>query len=41
MFEFDEHLRELVSACKSAFGGRLMHVDLQGSNLRGEAKEAI
>ena len=39
MFELNEYLRELISECKSAFGGRLMYVGLQGSYLRGEAKE--
>ena len=39
MFELNEYLRELISECKSAFGGRLMYVGLQGSYLRGEAKD--
>lgn len=39
MFELNEYLRELISECRSAFGGRLMYVGLQGSYLRGEAKE--
>lgn len=39
MFELNEYLRELISECKSVFGGRLMYVGLQGSYLRGEAKE--
>ncbi len=39
MFELNEYLRELISECKSAFGGRLMYVGLQGSYLRGEAQE--
>ena len=39
MFDLNVYLRELISECKSAFGGRLMYVGLQGSYLRGEAKE--
>ena len=39
MFDLNEYLQELISECKSAFGGRLMYVGLQGSYLRGEAKE--
>ncbi len=39
MFELNTYLRELISECKSAFGCRLMYVGLQGSYLRGEAKE--
>ena len=39
MIELDAYLRELISACRSAFGGRLMYVGLQGSYLRGEANE--
>ena len=38
MFELEEYLRDLISECRSAFGGRLMYVGLQGSYLRGEAK---
>ena len=39
MFELYEYLQELISQCRSAFGGRLMYVGLQGSYLRGEEKE--
>ena len=39
MFELNEYLQELISECKSAFGGRLLYVGLQGSYMRGEAKE--
>ena len=39
MFELNKYLYELISECKSAFGVRLMYVGLQGSYLRGEAKE--
>ena len=39
MFDLNEYLRELISACKAAFGGRLLYVGLQGSYLRNEAKE--
>ncbi len=39
MFALNEYLRELISECKSAFGGRLLYVGLQGSYLRGEARE--
>ena len=39
MFELNEYLLELISECQSAFGGRLLYVGLQGSYMRGEAKE--
>ena len=39
MFDLNMYLSELISACRSAFGGRLLYVGLQGSYLRGEAKE--
>ena len=39
MFDLKAYLRELISECKSAFGGRLMYVGLQGSYQRGEADE--
>ena len=40
MFLLDAYLRELISACKAAFGGRLLYVGLQGSYMRGEAAES-
>lgn len=39
MFELDAYLRELITACRSAFGDRLLYVGLQGSYMRGEATE--
>ena len=39
MIELDAYLRELISECRSAFGGRLKYVGLQGSYLRGDANE--
>ena len=40
MFDLNEYLGGLIVACRAAFGGRLMYVGLQGSYLRGEAKES-
>ena len=39
MFDLNTYLNDLISACKSAFGSRLLYVGLQGSYLRGEANE--
>ena len=39
MFDLDGYLSALVSECRAAFGGRLLYVGLQGSYMRGEAKE--
>ena len=39
MFDPESYLRELISACRAAFGERLLYVGLQGSYLRGEATE--
>lgn len=39
MFDLNIYLQDLISECKSAFGGRLLYVGLQGSYLRGEANE--
>ncbi len=37
MFDLDQYLSDLLSACKTTFGDRLVYVGLQGSHLRGEA----
>ena len=34
-----DYLDRLIEACRAAFGGRLLYVGLQGSYLRGEARE--
>lgn len=39
MFDLDDYLRALILGCQSAFGDRLKYVGLQGSYLRGEARE--
>ena len=39
MFNLDTYIQNLISECKSAFGGRLLYMGLQGSYLRGEAHE--
>ena len=39
MFNIDDYLRNVIEECKSAFGGRLLYVGLQGSYMRGEATE--
>ena len=39
MFDLDSYLNDLISNCRTAFGDRLLYVGLQGSYLRGEARE--
>ena len=39
MFDLRDYLTKLISECQSAFGERLLYMGLQGSYLRGEAKE--
>ena len=39
MFNIDEYLNNLISHCKESYGERLVYVGLQGSYLRGEARE--
>ncbi len=39
MFDLDKYLADLIMNCRSAFGGRLLYMGLQGSWLRGEAHE--
>lgn len=39
MFDLDKYLSDLLLNCRSAFGERLQYVGLQGSWLRGEARE--
>lgn len=38
-FNIDNYLEKLISRCKESFGDRLFYVGLQGSYLRGEARE--
>lgn len=40
MFNIEKYINNLIAACKSTFGDRLLYVGLQGSYLRGEATEA-
>jgi len=39
MFQFDLYLDRLIKECRSVFEDRLLYIGLQGSYLRGEAKE--
>ena len=39
MFDLDKYLADLILNCRSAFGERLLYMGLQGSWLRGEARE--
>lgn len=39
MLDVGEYLQELIGACKSAFGDRLVYVGLQGSYMRNEATD--
>lgn len=39
MFDLQDYLSKLMAASKAAFGERLLYMGLQGSYLRGEAKE--
>ena len=38
-FDLDRYLDDLISSCRAAFKDRLLYVGLQGSYLRGEARE--
>ena len=40
MFDIDRYLDDLIRNCQTVFGERLLYVGLQGSYLRGEAREA-
>lgn len=40
MFDPDSYLRELIASCQAVFGNRLLYVGLQGSYMRGEARES-
>ena len=40
MFDLDRYLDDLILNCNAAFGDRLLYVGLQGSYLRGEARES-
>ena len=39
MFDLNQYLADLILNCRSAFGERLLYMGLQGSHLRGEARE--
>ncbi len=39
MFDSEKYLAELLLNCRSVFGERLLYMGLQGSYLRGEARE--
>ena len=39
MFDPDSYMKELFLNCQAAFGDRLLYIGLQGSYLRGEARE--
>ena len=39
MFDLCKYLHDLILNCQSAFGERLLYMGLQGSYLRGEARE--
>ena len=39
MFDLDKYLADLIMNCRSAFEERLLYMGLQGSRLRGEARE--
>ncbi len=39
MFDLNRYLEDLILNCRSAFGERLLYMGLQGSWLRGEARE--
>lgn len=39
MFDIDRYLDDLIRNCQTVFGERLLYVGLQGSYLRGEARE--
>ena len=39
-FDLDRYLDDLISSCRAAFKDRLLYVGLQGSYLRGEARES-
>ena len=40
MFNIEQYINDLISACKGEFGNRMLYVGLQGSYLRGEATES-
>ena len=40
MFDPDKYVEELIAECKKSYAERLLYVGLQGSYLRGEAKES-
>ena len=40
MFDVNKYVNDLITECKESFGERLLYVGLQGSYLRGEAKES-
>ena len=40
MIDLDSYLQALLEMCKAAFADRLLYVGLQGSYMRGEAKES-
>ena len=39
MFDPEKYLADLILHCRLAFGERLLYMGLQGSYLRGEARE--
>lgn len=39
MFDLNKYLDDLILNCQSAFGERFLYMGLQGSCLRGEARE--
>ena len=39
MFDIDSYLDDLIRECQAVFGERLLYVGLQGSYMRGEARE--
>ena len=41
MLELNEYLRELISECRSAFGGRLMYPDVQAFKRTYDAATAL
>ena len=39
MFDVDDYLQKLIVKCKNTFGDRFLYAGLQGSYMRGEAKD--
>ena len=39
MFDIEKYLDDITAECKAVFGERLIYIGLQGSYLRGEARE--